>query len=304
MNIEPSIEVRQALNAGRPIVALETTLISHGLPRGQNFDVAQRLEEVVREQGAVPATIGVLDGNVRIGLSSQDLRRLAYQDDVQKCSTRDLAACSAKGQLGATTVAATIYAAAKLGIRYMATGGLGGVHIGGQETFDISADIPELGRTPILVFCSGAKAILDIEKTMEALETAGVAVYGFECSKLPGFYIRETDIDVSLVNGPQELASIAAAHRLLGIPGAIVVANPPPADLALSSDEFDTLFKHAQREATAQGIMGKAVTPFLLQSLAETSKGRTVELNAALVERNARLAAKVAVEEQLLNPKS
>jgi len=295
MTIEPSAEVRRALADGAPIVALETTIISHGLPRGRNLEVAIELERIVRDEGAVPATIGILDGCVRVGLTIEELTQLAEDDDVLKCSTRDLAACVAQRRLGATTVAATIFAAARSGIRIMATGGLGGVHIGGHESFDISADIAELGRTPIIVVCSGAKAILDIEKTIEALETAGVAIYGYGVTKLPGFYVRETAVDVPSIGSEAGLAAIARAHHRLGTPGSIVVANPPPETLALSPETFSDLLQRSLAAADRQGVAGKAVTPFLLRSLAELSDGRTVELNAGLVESNVRLAARLAV---------
>jgi pseudouridine-5'-phosphate glycosidase len=292
--IVPSEEVAEALGGGRPVVALETTLIAHGIPRPRNLDLARAIEAEVRAAGAVPATIGVVDGRVRVGLDAQSLRQIAEAPSVAKCSTRDLALVLGRRGLGATTVAATMYLAARSGIRVMATGGLGGVHRGGEASLDVSADLLELRRSPMMVVCSGAKIVLDLPRTLEVLESQGVAVVGHGTDDLPGFYCRTTGIPIPRVEGVAGLVDLALAQAALGWPSGIVVANPPPEAWALDRNEVLGLVEAALREARRLGIRGPAETPFLLAELARASEGRTVRVNESLVLANARLAAELA----------
>ena len=291
--IEVSEEIGGALASDQAIVALETTLISHGLPWPDNMQTALEMERAVRDAGAVPATIGLLDGRIRVGLKEEEIERLARSETVVKCSTRDLVPTLASGQSGATTAAATIYVARRAGIHFMATGGLGGVHRGGERSMDISADIAELARSPTIVVCSGAKAILDIDRTAEALESAGVLVLGYRTDRMPGFYVMETAIPVRRVADPLAAAAMVRTHRMIGEPGSIVIANPPPADLALATDEFEAILADAQ--AGSDGVFGGDVTPYLLTEIARRSEGRSVALNKALAVANADLAARIAV---------
>ncbi len=291
----PSEEVAAALRDGTPVVALETTLIAHGIPRPRNLHLARSIEAAVRAAGAVPATIGLIDGEIRIGLDAAGLERIAEAPDVAKCSTRDLAPVLARRGLGATTVAATMYAAARVGIRVMATGGLGGVHRGGEASLDVSADLLELRRSPMAVVCSGAKMVLDLPRTLEVLESQGVTVVGYGTADLPGFYCRETGISIPRVDGLGGLVALLHSQALLGWPSGIVVANPPPAALALCRSEMESLVEEALREAHRQKIHGPAETPFLLAELARSSGGRTVRVNEGLVLANAQLAAELSV---------
>ena len=290
--IEVSEEIGRAVTCDQAIVALETTLICHGLPSPTNLETALEMESVVRSAGAIPATIGILDGRVKVGLTETEIERLATSDSVIKCSTRDIARTIVAKRLGATTVASTIFVAHRVGIRFMATGGIGGVHRGGQRSFDISADIAELARTPVTVVCSGPKAILDIDLTAEALESAGISIVGYETDRLPGFYVAETAISIPRIDGIAEAALLVCEHAKIEIPGAIIIANPPPADLALSAGEFAKLLTDAERSSI--GVSGGDVTPFLLAEIARHSRGRSIGLNRALVVANAALAAHIA----------
>jgi pseudouridylate synthase len=287
-------EVEDALRRGRAVVALESTVICHGLPRPGNLAAARALEAAVREEGAVPATIALLDGAVRIGLGPADLERLARAKQVAKCSTRDLALVLAEGGMGATTVAATIALAARAGIGVMATGGIGGVHRGGEASLDVSADLHELARSPVVVVASGAKVILDLPRTLEVLETLGVPVVGFATDRFPAFYCRDVGLTLPAVADLERLARMVTAQRALGRPGGILVANPPPAEHALPRAALEEWIAVARAEALAAGIAGPAETPFLLQALARHSGGRTVKVNEALLQANARLAARLA----------
>ena len=289
-------EVADALDAGRAVVALESTIIAHGFPRPQNLDLAQALEGEVRRAGAVPATIAVLDGVVRIGLDARGLARIASDEGVQKCSLRDLGPVLAAGGAGATTVAATAHLAAAAGIPVFATGGIGGVHPGNAGPPDISADLVTLARTPIAVVCAGAKSILDVPATLEALETLSVPVIGYRCRRFPGFHSADTDHDVPhRADDVDELAGIVAAHRALELPGAVLVCNPPPEAVAMPREELDALIGAAQAEARAEGISGPGLTPFLLAALERLSDGRTSAVNRALALANAALAGALAV---------
>ena len=290
MTIEVASEVEDALADGRGVVALESTLICHGIPRPRNLELAHEIEAEVRAANAVPATIALLDGQIKVGLTAAEIERLAVADDVQKCSTRDLPAALARGRLGGTTIAATIFVAARVGIPVMATGGLGGVHLGGEATMDVSADLEELARQPIAVVCSGIKSILDPGRTLERLETLGVPVIGYGCDLLPEFYTAEGRFPVARIDDIAALRQLVAAHRALGLPGGVVITQPPPEPLAMPKDAVDRLVRGARAAAERAGIKGPAQTPFMLGHMAEESAGATVRVNCALVSANARLA--------------
>ncbi|HEV7589130.1 MAG TPA: pseudouridine-5'-phosphate glycosidase [Longimicrobium sp.] len=291
--IHTSAAVLEALETGRGVVALESTVIAHGLPHPRNLQVAWELEDEVRAHGAVPATVGVVAGRPIVGLSADDVERLGTAEGVLKLSTRDLAVPVARGLDGATTVAATMWLAQRAGVAVFATGGIGGVHRG--EAHDVSADLTELGRTPMVVVCAGAKAILDLAATREALETAGVLVVGYGTDELPAFYSRQSGIPVDIrADTADEVAAFWRAHRSLASPGAILLCVPPPAEHALPADEVEAAIRDALAEAEARGIRGKEVTPFLLSSVAERTEGRSLEANVALLLNNARTAAAVA----------
>jgi pseudouridine-5'-phosphate glycosidase len=296
MTLHVSSEIEDAIAAGRPVVALESSLISHGLPRPLNLETARRLEKEIRREGVLPATIGLLDGRFVVGLSDEEIRTLAEKPEVAKVSRRDLAPTLAGGGLGSTTVATTLFAAAAAGIPLLATGGIGGVHRGAGTSFDISPDLPELSRCSAAVVCSGAKGFLDLAATLEVLETLGVPVVGFGTLELPAFYTRESGLSLEhRVDTPAEAARLLAVHRRLGLPGAIVFAHPPPADQALEREESERLIAEALVTADRAGIRGQASTPFLLDHLGQASGGRTLETNVALLRANARLAARIAV---------
>jgi pseudouridine-5'-phosphate glycosidase len=284
-----SPEVRETLDAGRAVVALETTLVAHGFPAGRGVEVGLESERRVREAGAAPATVGVLDGQVRVGLGADELER--FTADARKVGPRDLAACAAQGAVGATTVGGTLAVCRALGIRFMGTGGLGGVHRGWTAVPDVSADVGELARGQTLVVSSGAKSLLDVTATAELLETLGVPVLGFRTDELPRFYSASGGPQVSArVESAAEAAGIAAAHWQLGGAG-LLLANPP----AESLDDVEPLIDEGLAEAERQGVTGQAVTPFVLAFLHERSGGRTLDANARLVADNAALAAEVAV---------
>jgi pseudouridylate synthase len=285
-------EVSDALDDGRPVVALESTLISHGLPRPENLQVAQTVEEVVREEGAVPATIAVVEGMVRIGLDGEGLEAIAAGDDVVKCSARDLAVVMARRATGATTVAATATLAVRAGIGIFATGGLGGVHREARDSWDESADLTTLGQTPITVVCAGVKSVLDVEATLERLETLNVTLLGYRTDGFPGFYLGDSGFPVPWrVDSPEEVADVHHARAELGL-GAIVVANPieDPLDPVLHERVLRSALAAAERE----GVRGKDITPFLLERFHRETSGASLEANVRLVLRNAALAAQIA----------
>ena len=288
-------EVAAALAAGGPVVALESTIISHGMPYPRNLETARRVEAVIRHQGAVPATIAVLDGRLRVGLGDAELERLATEAGLAKLSRRDLPIALATGGSGATTVAATMIAAAAAGIAVFATGGIGGVHRGGESSLDISADLEELARTPVAVVCAGAKAILDLPRTLEYLETRGVPVIGFRTSVFPAFYFRDSGLPVDHRAGSAaEVARIMAAQwRLSG--GGLVVANPITPAEELDPMVIDEAIATALEEAERDGIRGKAVTPYLLERLEALTGGISLDANIALVLDNAAVGAAIAV---------
>ncbi len=293
----PTPEVADALSGGRPVVALESTVIAHGMPYPANLETARALEGVVRAEGAVPATIAVLDGRIRIGLDDEALERLARGGaGVLKLSRRDLPVALATGVPGATTVAATMIAARLAGIALFATGGIGGVHRGAETSFDVSADLDELARTSLCVVCAGAKSILDLPKTLEVLETRGVPVLGFGTDTFPAFYSRSSGLPVAhRCDSAAAVAGILRAKWDLGLEGGVLLANPIPAADALDGAAMEAAIARALAEAEARGITGKAVTPFLLAALERITGGRSLAANKALIRANAALAARVAV---------
>ncbi|MER8187143.1 pseudouridine-5'-phosphate glycosidase [Kitasatospora sp. NPDC094015] len=291
-----SDEVQHALERGVPVVALESTIIAHGLPRPRNLQVAQELEALVRAGGAVPATVAVLDGAARIGLGKAELERVAGDDTLRKLGARDLAPAVATGASGATTVSGTAFLAAHAGIRVFATGGLGGVHRGWTQTQDESNDLALLARTRITVVCAGVKSILDVPATLERLETLGVTVLGHRTSLFPGFYLASSGCPVDwTVDGPDEVAAVMRAQDDLGGPGsALIVANPVPQDEQLDPQLHDRVLAEALAAADRAGVTGQATTPFLLAHLTEHTAGASLEANLAAVRGNVRLAARIA----------
>ncbi|WP_438989948.1 pseudouridine-5'-phosphate glycosidase [Lentibacter sp.] len=295
--INYSSEVRDARAAAAPIVALESTIITHGMPYPQNVETARKVEAEVRRHGAIPATIAVLNGHLHIGLEDQELEALAVAQDVAKLSRADLAACMAMGGTGATTVAATMIAAHIAGISVFATGGIGGVHQGAELSFDVSADLQELAQTPVTVVAAGAKAILDIPKTLEVLETLGVPVIGYGQSDFPAFWSRASGLAAPLrMDTAAEIAKAHAMRAALNLPGGQLVGNPVPESAEISRETLAPIIAQAQSEALAQGVSGKSVTPFLLARIFELTEGRSLATNIALVLNNARLAAQIAGE--------
>jgi pseudouridine-5'-phosphate glycosidase len=289
-------EVADALAAGRPVVTLESTIVSHGLPRPDNLRIAREIEQAVREGGAVPATIAVVAGSPCIGLDDTALTRIATGDDVVKVSTRDLATLVARGGTGATTVAATSHLAARAGLAVFATGGLGGVHRDARSTWDESADLQSLATTPVTVVCAGVKSILDVPATLERLETLGVPVLGYRTEAFPGFYLTDSGHPVEWrVDSPEEVAAVLAARALLGTGDrGLVLANPLPPDEQVDPGLHDRLLRDGLRAADAADVRGKDVTPFLLEFFHRESAGATLEANIRIVLRNADLAARVA----------
>lgn len=294
LSISPA--VTNALAARTPVVALESTIITHGMPHPANLDTARAAEREVAAAGAVPATIAILDGRLRVGLDDAALERLATTGGAGKASRRDVAALVARGATAGTTVAATMLIAAMAGIPIFATGGIGGVHRGAEVTMDVSADLAELASTAVTVVCAGAKSILDIPKTLEYLETQGVPVIGFGTDDFPAFFTRISGRGVDYrLDTPQAVAAVMAAHRALGLRGGILVANPIPEADALPAAELDAHVDAGCREAAARGISGKALTPFLLAWVNDRTAGRSLAANIALIRNNARLAGEIAV---------
>ncbi|MGG2475539.1 pseudouridine-5'-phosphate glycosidase [Rhizobium sp. BR5] len=291
-----SQEVAAAKQRGAPIVALESTIITHGMPYPGNIEMAESVEQIIRDQGAVPATIAVIHGTLHIGLEKDQLEALAQTTDAMKVSRADIAFAIAERRTGATTVAATMIAAARAGIRVFATGGIGGVHKGAEETFDISADLTELAKTGVIVVCAGAKAILDIPKTLEVLETNGVPVVTFGSEEFPAFWSRSSGLSSPLsLNSPAAIANFQVTREQLGIDGGMLVANPVPEADEIPREEMEIYINRAISHAERQDITGKAVTPFLLGDIFRLTDGRSLETNIALVRNNAQLAAEIAV---------
>lgn len=289
-------DVRRALEQRAPVVALESTIITHGMPHPQNVATARAVEDMVRTNGAVAATIAIVRGRIKVGLSFDELDWLGTATDVLKVSRADLPYAVAAGRHGSTTVAATMICAHLAGIRVFATGGIGGVHRGVQETLDISADLEELARTPVVVVCAGAKAILDLPRTLEYLETCGVPVVGYRTDSFPAFWSRASDLPVPIrLDTPAAIADLVQAKDQLGLNGGVLVANPVSEENEIPSEEMRRLIDHAVEEARRRGIAGKAVTPFLLSHLNRVTEGRSLTANIALVKQNAALAARIAV---------
>ncbi|SUK03406.1 Pseudouridine 5-phosphate glycosidase [Staphylococcus agnetis] len=294
--IELSQEVENAKSNHQPIVALESTIISHGMPYPQNVQMAKNVEQIIRDHGAVPATIALIDGKIKIGLEDNELELLAKSDNVAKVSRRDLAEVIAQKRIGATTVASTMICAALADIKFFVTGGIGGVHRGSEETMDISADLDELSKTDVTVICAGAKSILDLPKTMEYLETKGVPVIGYQTEELPAFFTRKSGVKLnSTANHVDDIASICKVKHDLQLEGGMVIANPVPETDQLDKAYIDTIINDAVKEAEQKGIHGKDSTPFLLSKIVEKTDGKSLATNIKLVENNAVVGAQIAV---------
>jgi pseudouridine-5'-phosphate glycosidase len=297
LGVEIRAEVAEALGTGTPVVALESTLVSHGLPRPDNLTVAREAERAVRAEGAVPATVGVVRGTAKIGLEDADLELMATVENIPKLSARDLAVAAAKASHGATTVAATAHLAALAGVRLFATGGLGGVHRKARESWDVSADLTTLARTPVAVVCSGVKSILDIAATLEHLETLGVPVVGFRTERFPGFYLTDSGSPLDwAVEDEEEAARLIRALPSLGFESSgLVVANPLPEGEQLDPELHDRALRVSLEELEHRGVRGKEVTPFLLDHFGRETKGESLRVNKKIILQNARLAARIAV---------
>jgi len=286
-------EVEAALAAQKPVVALESTVIAHGLPRPQNLETANRLERIVRDEGAMPATVAVLEGKLYVGLDQNQIELIGSGEEIEKLSTRDLAVVVARGGNGATTVASTLWVAHRAGIQVFATGGIGGVHRGSLP--DVSADLPELGRTPMIVVCSGAKIVLDLPATREWLETHAVTVVGYGCDEMPAFYARQSGLPVDArCDSPEEIARLFGTQRDLGIETALLVTVPVPRAAEVSEALLNKILNESLDDAERSNISGRDLTPFLLARMAERSAGATLRANIALLENNARVAAQIA----------
>ena len=293
--VEITPEVKAALEAGKAVVALESTIISHGMPYPQNIQMAQKVESIVRSAGAVPATIALMDGKIKIGLTAQELEVFASSSGVAKVSMRDLPGIIARKQLGATTVATTMYAAHLAGIKVFVTGGIGGVHRGFEETMDVSADLEELAQTDVVVICAGAKAILDLPRTMEYLETKGVPVIGYKTDVLPAFFTAKSDIPlVERAGSPEEIAKIILAKDQLEMRGGMLVVNPIPEEYSLDHEIIDQVIEGAVQAAQEQGVSGKNITPFLLSEITKRTEGKSLEANLHLVYNNALVGGQIA----------
>lgn len=290
-----SDEVKEALANGTPVVALESTIFTHGLPRPRNVEVAMRGEEIIREAGGVPATIGVVHGQPVVGLSADEIKELAYDDDVTKASVRDLSYCAVSKKNAGTTIAATGLLARAAGIDVFSTGGLGGVHHGAAQSFDESADIYSLAETPIVLVSSGAKAILDISATLERFESLSIPVVGYRTDRYPGFYVVDSGHDLTArVEKPEDVAAMVETQKALGITSAILVANPVPADEQLDPQELEAVLAKAWEAAEQQGIHGQASTPFLLDFIRQATQGRSLDANVALYYNNIRVGVSIA----------
>ena len=290
-------EIQEAIDAGKPVVALESTILSHGMPYPQNVEFAHKVEEIVRAEGAVPATTAIMGGKLKVGLNADELLVMCKAEGVGKVSRRDVAVYLATGMTGATTVATTMIIASMAGIRFFATGGIGGVHRGAQETFDISADLEELADTSVMVICAGAKSILDLGLTLEYLETHGVTVIGYGTDELPAFYTRKSGFGVDYeLDTPAELAKAFHVKRELGLRGGLLVTNPIPEEYSMDKAVIDKAIAEAVEDAKKDGIHGKATTPYLLAKIKDLTGGDSLDSNIQLVFNNARLGAAAAVE--------
>lgn len=295
--IQFSEEVEKAKEEGKAIVALESTIISHGMPYPQNVEMAQKVEQIVRDNGGVPATIAIIDGKIKIGLSEDELELLASAENVSKVSRRDIAEILATKKIGATTVASTMICAQLADIKFFVTGGIGGVHKGAEHTMDISADLDELSKTKVAVICAGAKSILDLDKTLEYLETKGVPVVGYQTDELPAFFTRESGLKLNTrIDEVSTIAKLAEVQWDLGLETGIVVANPVPEEDQLEPSFINVIIDKAVAKAEEEGIHGKDSTPFLLGEIVKQSEGKSLETNIKLVEHNAKIGTQIAVE--------
>ncbi|MCD3219230.1 pseudouridine-5'-phosphate glycosidase [Mammaliicoccus sciuri] len=295
--IQFSEEVEKAKEEGKAIVALESTIISHGMPYPQNVEMAQKVEQIVRDNGGVPATIAIIDGKIKIGLSEDELELLASAENVSKISRRDIAEILATKKIGATTVASTMICAQLADIKFFVTGGIGGVHKGAEHTMDISADLDELSKTKVAVICAGAKSILDLDKTLEYLETKGVPVVGYQTDELPAFFTRESGLKLNTrIDEVSTIAKLAEVQWDLGLETGIVVANPVPEEDQLEPSFINSIIDKAVAKAEEEGIHGKDSTPFLLGEIVKQSEGKSLETNIKLVEHNAKIGTQIAVE--------
>lgn len=290
-------EVKKALDEKKPVVALESTIISHGMPYPKNVEMAKTVEQIIRDNGAVPATIAIIDGKIKIGLTEEDLNILATAKDVAKVSRRDMANVIATKKIGATTVATTMICAQMAGINFFVTGGIGGVHRGYEEHMDVSADLEELGMTNVTVICAGAKAILDLPRTMEYLETKGVPVIGYKTKYLPAFYTKTSDIKLNLsAETTQEIAQTIFVKDELGLKGGVLVTNPIPDEYSLDEKYIGSIIEDALKSAKEENVAGKDVTPYLLAKIVAKTEGKSLESNIQLVYNNAKVGASIAVE--------
>lgn len=293
--LEIKEDVKEALENDVPVVALESTIISHGMPYPQNVEMAKKVEDIIRSEGAIPATIAIMNGKIKIGLSDEDLETLAQSPNVNKVSRRDLAKIIAEKSMGATTVASTMICAEMAGIQFFVTGGIGGVHRGYEHTLDVSADLEELAQSNVNVICAGAKAILDLTRTMEYLETKGVSVVGFQTKVLPAFYTRTTNIPLhAYVETEEALANIIYSKNQLNLKGGILIVNPIPEESSLDSAFINGIIDEAIEKSVKDGIEGKDVTPYLLKTILEKTNGKSLEANLALVYNNAKVGARIA----------
>lgn len=293
--VEYSDEVKKAMEEGKPVVALESTIISHGMPYPQNIETAKACEEIIRENGAVPATTAIINGKIKIGLNDEELEFMATSKDIIKASRRDFAYIVSRGLNGATTVASTIIASRLAGIKIFVTGGLGGVHRNAEVTFDISRDLEELASNDIMIVCAGCKSILDIGLTLEYLETKGVPVFGYQTDLMPAFFTRKSEFKVDYnIKNPKEAADAANTQWNLGLKGGILLTNPIAEEDSMDEEKINKAIEEALREAEEKGIHGKETTPFLLSKVLEVTEGKSLEANIALVKNNARLGAEVA----------
>ncbi|CAD2073820.1 Pseudouridine-5'-phosphate glycosidase [Jeotgalicoccus aerolatus] len=295
--IELHPDVKAALDSNKPVIALESTIISHGMPYPQNIEMAKKVEDIVREGGATPATIAIMDGKIKVGLDEASLEKLGNSEGVAKVSRRDLAEIVATKRIGATTVASTMICAEMAGIKFFVTGGIGGVHRGVEDTMDISADLDELGKTDVAVICAGAKSILDLDRTMEYLETKGVPVIGYKTDVLPAFFTRTSDIKLNTTaDSTEEIASIIKAKHDLELGGGTVIANPILESDELPKEYIDQIVMEAVQEAEEKGIGGKDSTPFLLGKIVEKTEGKSLDANIKLVYNNAKVGTQIAVD--------
>jgi pseudouridine-5'-phosphate glycosidase len=295
--LEINPEVIEALLSNRPVVALESTIISHGMPYPENVKMAKKVEEIIRKEGAVPATIAILNGTIKVGLTPEDIEFLAKEKGVLKVSKRDFGYTISQQKTGATTVSATMLIARMAGIKVFATGGIGGVHRGAQETFDISRDLEELANVDVAVVCAGAKSILDLGLTLEYLETKGVEVIGYQTKELPAFYSRQSGFELDYnLSTPKEIAELIYAKWSLGLTGGVVIANPIPKQFSMDANKMKNVIDQALHQAELDGIKGKETTPYLLAKVKEVTHGESLDANLELVYNNARLAAQIALE--------